>query len=123
MHITDRPISTEQKLRNNIVSPLSSACLKGEFEIVKSMIESGADVNQCDQANLTSLIYAALNGDENIVRLLISYGAKINYNLLCSIKTKIETIEENVKEGKENACSLTNWENLLDFLIQEGKRQ
>jgi ankyrin repeat protein len=104
-------------------APLSIACSQGKYDLVKNLIENGSDVNQRDHANLTPIMRAAKNGHRNIVKLLVSYGAKISYALLCSVKTKIDILEESAKEGKEDPYAVASWRNFLDYLIQEGKKQ
>jgi ankyrin repeat protein len=123
MNVAIRPKREITFFENNDEAPLSVACSQGKFELVKNLIENGSDVNQKDQANLTPIMRAATNGHKSIVRLLVSYGAKISYGLLCSVKTKIDILEEDVKEGKEDPYAVASWKNFLDYLIQEGKKQ
>ncbi len=104
-------------------SPLCIACSQGNFDVVKHLAESGLDVNQKDHGNFTPIMRAAENGHKNIVEFLISRGAKISYPLLCSIKVKIEILEENAKAGYEDPYSVVSWKNFLDYLIAEGKKQ
>jgi len=104
-------------------SALSIACSQGKLELVKHYVENGSDVNQKDFTNLTPIMRAAANGHKSIVEDLISRGAKISYSLLCSVKTKIEILEENVKIGQEDPYSVASWRNFLDYLIIEGKKQ
>jgi ankyrin repeat protein len=108
---------------NTSENQLSVACYQGKFGLVENLIEKGCDINQKDQANLTPIMCAATNGHKNIVKLLVSYGAKISYQLLCLIKEKIDNLEEEAKKGKEDPYIVLNWVNFLDYLIQEGKRQ
>jgi ankyrin repeat protein len=107
----------------NEEAPLIHACSEGKFDLVKNLIENGSDVNQKDRANLTPIMRAATNGHKSIVKLLVSYGAKITYALLCSVKTKIDILEESAKEGREDPYAVASWKNFLDYLIQEGKKQ
>lgn len=104
-------------------SALSVACSQGKFEMVKQLVENGSDVNQKDFTGLTPIMRASSNGHKGIVEYLISKGAKISYPLLCSIKTKIEVLEENAKAGYEDPYSVASWKNFLDYLIIEGKKQ
>ena len=88
-------IKTESSLKTvKDESALSIACSQGKFELVKQLIENGSDVNQKDFTNLTPIMRAATSGHRGIVEYLISKGAKISYPLLCSVKTKIEILEE-----------------------------
>jgi ankyrin repeat protein len=123
MNVVVKPKKEKQDDMYNDDAPLSMACSEGRFDLVKNLIENGSDINQKDLANLTPIIRAANNGHKSIVKLLVSYGAKITYALLCSVKTKIDILEEGAKEGKEDPYAVASWRNFLDYLIQEGKRQ
>ncbi|NJO90057.1 MAG: hypothetical protein HC831_14750 [Chloroflexia bacterium] len=50
-------------------------------------------------------------------------GAKISYNLLCSVKTKIELMEEMAQRGSADPYDVADWKNFLEYLISEGKKQ
>ena len=50
----------------------------GNYEGVKELIESGADVNSLDKDKISPIILASFNGHNDIVKLLIEYGADIN---------------------------------------------
>jgi uncharacterized protein len=56
-------------------SPLMMAALKGHFELVKQLIERGADVNK---TGWTPLHYAATNGHLAIMELLLEQHAYID---------------------------------------------
>lgn len=117
----------KQKKDPNILdseeSSLGIACAQGKFENVKILIEQGVDINKKDPANLSPIIRAATNGHKKIVEYLINNGAKIGYDLLCSVKTKIELMEEGVINGFEDPYEVANWKNFLEYLIEEGKKQ
>jgi MinD-like ATPase involved in chromosome partitioning or flagellar assembly len=104
-------------------SDLHVACSEGKINEVKSLITSGYDVNSKDSTNLTPIMRAAANGHKSIVKLLVEYGAKITYSLLCSVKTKIDILEEEANLGKEDPYIVASWKNFLDYLIKEGKKQ
>eukprot|EP00953_Heterococcus_sp_UTEX-ZZ885_P012883 7363-Heterococcus_DN1.PRE.2 len=53
------------------VTPLMMACNNSEFAAVQLLCELGADVNCCDDAGITALGFAALEGDARIVRYLL----------------------------------------------------
>ena len=50
----------------------------GNFEFVLLLLENGADVNATTSSGGTALHEAALNSHSNIVRVLLSKGAKTN---------------------------------------------
>jgi ankyrin repeat protein len=54
------------------------AMFMGHTEIVKGLIDAGANVNATDWDNHTLLIQASESGDHAIMRLLIAAGADVN---------------------------------------------
>jgi ankyrin repeat protein len=59
-------------------SPLFWATLRGHTEVVKYLLDNGADVNLKNHRNTTALHWAALNNYLEIAKILIEYGADIN---------------------------------------------
>jgi len=59
------------------VSTFCKLIQKGEFEVVKSMIEIGEDVNKKSKG-LTPLMFAARHNKAKIVALLLKNGAELN---------------------------------------------
>jgi ankyrin repeat protein len=57
---------------------LHTAAIYGHLEIVKQLIEFGADVNRMSEELQTPLSEACVNGHSDIVRLLICKGAKVD---------------------------------------------
>jgi ankyrin repeat protein len=108
---------------NNEDALLLLACAQGRRELAKGLIESGYDVNQKDNAGFTPIMRAATNGHKPVVELLISYGAKINLQLLSLIKNKINRLKHDAKNGKADPYSIACWKNFLDYLMKEGKKQ
>lgn len=108
---------------NENETPLSLACSQGKYYLVKSLIERGYNINQIDYLNYTPIARAAVNGYLDIARLLVSYGAKITYSLLSLIKSKIDIMEEDVRKGMEDPYTVASWNNFLDYLVEEGKKQ
>ena len=62
------------------IDELIEAIEEGSLEVVKMLIESGADVNaRYDEGwKFTPLMFAAEMGDVEIVRLLLESGADVN---------------------------------------------
>ena len=59
------------------VSTLHSAAAAGQTETVRSLIESGANIEAQDEEDWTALQWAASRGHEETVRFLIESGANI----------------------------------------------
>ncbi|TSE07452.1 MULTISPECIES: ankyrin repeat domain-containing protein [Aquimarina] len=59
------------------VSPFCISIAKGDYEMVKKMIELGTEVNKYSEG-MTPLMYAARYNRLEIIKLLVSNGAKIN---------------------------------------------
>jgi ankyrin repeat protein len=57
---------------------LQRAAGKGQLDVVKLLLESGAAVNGLQQPGLTPLHYAGGNGHKAVVDLLLSKGAKVD---------------------------------------------
>ena len=87
---------------------------EADFEIVKRYLSSGADVNQRNKFGGSLLHIASVQGDKQLVRLLISEGAQLNVKnnramtpLDVSIKFKrTETINLLRKHGGKTAEEL-----------------
>lgn len=58
--------------------PLNSACSHGKLEVVKKMIEAGADVHAKDVYEVGTLDYACRSGNLNLVKFLLSLDVEIN---------------------------------------------
>jgi len=65
-------VEVNKPTTNKAVSPLSIAAEGGHVDVVKRLIEAGADVNQADQEGLTPLSIAAAKGRWNILELLLA---------------------------------------------------
>ncbi|KAH0499817.1 hypothetical protein TgHK011_006983 [Trichoderma gracile] len=59
---------------------LQAACMKGHEDVVKCLLDAGADVHFCGGNNFqrTGLQIACGQGNENVVRLLLEAGSEIN---------------------------------------------
>ncbi len=59
-------------------TPLQMAAEAGNTEVVKFLIDAGADVNAGGYNNFTVLHSAITSGNEDVVRLLLENGANVN---------------------------------------------
>ena len=58
---------------------LRAAAWGGHEEIVRALLQHGADVNRTDDEGRTALIAAAYMGHSEIVEHLLDYGAEIDH--------------------------------------------
>ncbi len=63
---------------NNNHTALIWASLNGHTQIVRKLLDNGADTDFSDNRGHTALILAALNGYIEIVRRLLDKGADVN---------------------------------------------
>eukprot|EP01130_Rhizamoeba_saxonica_P001872 TRINITY_DN1169_c0_g1_i1.p1 TRINITY_DN1169_c0_g1~~TRINITY_DN1169_c0_g1_i1.p1 ORF type:complete len:323 (-),score=82.59 TRINITY_DN1169_c0_g1_i1:89-1057(-) len=65
-------------MSDNRFTPLHSACLLGNYEIVRSLLRAGADLNKVDgRLGWTCLHWAATGRNPRIVQLLLEQGVPI----------------------------------------------
>jgi ankyrin repeat protein len=57
------------------VAPIISAVAGGDADVVRELLDAGADVGSRQEGGYMALHSAAAGGDEAIVRLLLEYGA------------------------------------------------
>lgn len=60
------------------VTALMYAATYGHFDVVKTLIESSADVNMKSKYGETALMIAARDGTVEVVKALIDAGAEVN---------------------------------------------
>ena len=70
------------KASNWTSNPLFNAVINGNLDMVKALVEAGADINfkggNGDLTGLTSLMAATATGKEDVARYLVSRGAKLD---------------------------------------------
>ncbi|OHD62537.1 MAG: hypothetical protein A2014_00230 [Spirochaetes bacterium GWF1_49_6] len=61
------------------ISVLHTACLKDDFNMVKMLVEKGAEIDAMDGKGRTPLFDACAVGDVDIVKYLFEHGASLTY--------------------------------------------
>ncbi|MHC5354136.1 ankyrin repeat domain-containing protein [Myroides sp. LJL115] len=78
----------------DLISPLMSTVMSGNYEIVKTLIDHGADVNRMHLTGYLPLDEEKGRGKKDIEELLIKAGAKSHFVLLDWIEDKASGILE-----------------------------
>ncbi|MEX2466716.1 MAG: ankyrin repeat domain-containing protein [Gemmatimonadota bacterium] len=58
-------------------APIADAAMRGDVDAVRSLVRSGADVNEAQGDGMTALHWAADRGDVELARLLLYAGANV----------------------------------------------
>ncbi|MGO9796182.1 MAG: ankyrin repeat domain-containing protein [Terracidiphilus sp.] len=96
-------------------SPLISASVSGNIEVVRDLIENGADVNGRD-ARGNFPLYAAVVGDHaDVVELLIKKGANVNQTKAMDV---LPVMERN--STALDAASVVGDETVVELLVNAG---
>lgn len=69
---------SEPNIPDERSTSLHDASDAGHIEIVRSLLEGGADVNERDIGHLTPLAHASRRGHLEVVKLLINYSSDVN---------------------------------------------
>jgi hypothetical protein len=75
---TRPPLPTRVKVGEHDGTPLMQAAWEGRFEVVKSLLKAGVDVNAKPKSGRTAFMYAAGRGHLDVAKLLLDAGADIN---------------------------------------------
>lgn len=86
-------ISTDN-INHESMTPLQTACVKGNAEMVRLLLRYGADIHCIlEYGDMTPLHMASENGNVDIVRMLISAGASISEE--CAFGTPLHVACQN----------------------------
>jgi ankyrin repeat protein len=107
---------------------LGDACYKGNFDVIKMLIELGADVNGGDYgASENPLMHAARHGHLEIAQYLLENGADIEARsyegntplLFAAWEGQLEMIQFLIKKGADiNSTNDMNWNALMQACLQ-----
>lgn len=108
-------------------SSLHRACTRGDYALVKELIEQGSSVDSTDHAGNTPLLNAAVEGETEISRLLIENGSDVNVRNVdgdtplidATANLHTETVQLLLESGanpwRENIVGNTALDDLYDY--------
>jgi hypothetical protein len=103
---------------------LNWAALWGHAEVVKRLLEAGADLeNKGSGGGLTPLANAASRGHSDVAQFLLDRGARVTDDLLSILQTKVNIFEENREAGMVTEEGVKHWKGVLDFFITQRMKQ
>lgn len=79
-----REICTDVNVSVDRNTPLLLAAKRGQAEMVKLLVEAGAETNAPDNGH-RPLDFAAESGNAEVVQFLITHGARVNVNSTCCL--------------------------------------
>jgi len=82
------------------------ACMKGARDIVKILIDNGADVSLANNESIAPLHAVSKSGNKEIMKLLIDSGADVNFTDKYGKSPLIYTLQENRTEAAKYLISL-----------------
>ena len=72
------PSASSVNPHEDVQHSLFSASENGQFDVVRSLLEHGADVDETDSVRRTALLVVSSNGKLQVAKLLIEHGANVN---------------------------------------------
>jgi ankyrin repeat protein len=86
----------------------AAAVNNNDLELVKNLIENGADVNQTDSSGNSLLIISSANGQSEMVKLLLDSGADIH------------AVDSSMKATARHAAAYLRHPEVMKILIEYG---
>ena len=99
---------------------LYNACITGHVTVVRGMLDAGTDVNQCSKFEESPLMWASRNGHIDVINVLVSHGANVNY--VSGRKKNTDVINVLVSYGVDVNC-LDWWVNKTSLLLACEEKQ
>lgn len=119
------------RIDNEGFAPLHYACRKGTREIVRMLIEYGADVNVTSNEGITPLQLAVTTGSKEIIKMLVDAGADVNATdnsgksvLIYGIKAgRTEAVRYLKELGADISCTDNEGRTAIDYANVTGLTQ
>jgi ankyrin repeat protein len=109
-------------------TPLMMAVITDRLDLVKFLVENGADIETTNEVNLTALTIASEKGHLDIVKYLVKNGADLNKEgkygysaLMFATEGHLEIIKYLVKNGADINKEDKNGYSALIFASAEGR--
>ena len=103
---------------------LNWAALWGHAEVVKRLLEAGADLeNRGSGGGLTPLANAASRGHSDVAQFLLDHGARVTDDVLSILQTKLNILVENNEAGMVTEEGVTHWKGVLDVFVTQRMKQ
>ena len=103
---------------------LNYAALFGHGEVVKTLLEAGADIeNTGSGGGLTPIANAASRQHFAIAQNLLDHGARVTDDLLSVLQTKVNILEENCEAGMVPQKTVDIWKQVLQIFITQRQKQ
>lgn len=124
---TSQPTDKGSPVMTEAAPRLIEATLARNLETVSVLLEQGTDPNLVYNTN-TALTYAARDGFIDIARLLIDYGADVNWIdgegvtplILAAFKDHIELVQLLLNHGADTTVRDQWNRNALDYALRRG---
>ena len=97
-------------------NPLIMAAKNGHLNVVKYLVEEGADVNAHVMGDETPLIRAAWSGHLDVVKYLVEQGADVNKSVRDSYSLNSE------KRSALKMARRGNHQKVISYLISKGAK-
>lgn len=107
-----QPDAAEEEDRG--LTPLTFAASTGNLELMRLMIDHGANVNHWPKSTISPLMHACFNGQVEAAKLLVEKGALIE---LASVKLNTHAFEVALKRGHKE---LAGWLWERSKILQSG---
>jgi hypothetical protein len=94
-----------QALKKSKATPLIFAASAGKVEVVKILLDRGANANQCSWGNVCPIWWAVHSGSYETTKILIDAGAKVNSNPSVDA-LELPILQEAVASGHQDIIGL-----------------
>jgi cytohesin len=114
----------------NMAPPLVAACSKGHTEIVRYLLQKGANVESRNDFGITALHKAARGGHADIVKMLLAAGARVDQPddegrtalYLSCMAGRAESVQLLLQHGSQIRLTSNVFRNVLYAAVASGSK-